>query len=581
MSEIRKLGLVGLGPRGHFAFDRFLFHLVKKGALDQIEILLFESTPHIGNGPVYETYQLSSNWINVPERNLDIPARKGQVQTQVLPPFASYHEWAMQFDRNIKDIDTYPSRAFVGQYLQERFHSLLQPLKDSGLVKLINKEVTRLQVSNGQLEVRTDSEVFQVDEVLLTLGHQPTVFSDQAKEWLEYAAHRKEIQFFHQTYPIRNYLDKITHSNSAKIGIRGFGLAMIDVCRAIVEKFGSFEPLDGSYPALEYTINGKRCPQIVPFSLDGLPLAPKPINKQVDDLFKPASDQINQLENTIGDSETQQSATSQDFLIGAISEIVSGVYVDLTSPHEKDIDKEVIKNQTHTWLSDSGFESDLILSTKMPPRDIMQSFIKMACGQSPPSLDYCIGQVWRHCQPSIFDYLSFNACSMDVFTEIIELHERMKRYTYGPPLESTLQLLALIDAEILDLRFVNDPKISTTENGWELKKGNDSITVTTMIDSVLDPPAVKKVNSPLVQHLLNNDLIVPAHDELGIHIDKNGLILSPEKDQEITIALLGRLAKGTVIGVDSIRESFGKNTEAWAEAAASRHKEWLEKNNSR
>ena len=581
MSESRKIAIVGLGPRGHYAFERFLFHMAKMNALENIEIVLFESTPHIGNGPVYDIYQLSSNWINVPERKLDIPNREETMHLPGVPSFVSYHEWADYPDPGETAQDTYPSRALVGNYLQQRFSSLLHPMQEVGRVKLINDKVTRLSVSKGEVRINTKSEEFHVNEVLLTIGHQPTILSDQAKTWLEYSAHRDGIQFFHQTYPIRNYLDKIPTGDAGKIGIRGFGLAMIDVCRALAEKCGSFQPLDEANPALKYNVTGEFCPQIVPFSLDGLPLAPKPINKQVDDLFKPSNDQLTQLENAIGNSEIQQSATSPDFLIGAISEIVSEVFTNITRWHGNAPNEESVKHQTRKWLSDPGFESDLILSTKMSPKNIMQCFAEMACGHSPMSLDYCIGQVWRHCQPSIFDQLSFNICSTDVFTDIIELHERLKRYTYGPPLESTLQLLALVDAEILDLRFVHDPKISTTENGWELKKGNDSITVTTMIDSVLDPPAVKKVSSSLVQHLLKNDLIVPAHDELGIHIDNNGLILSPEKDQEIPIAVLGRMAKGTVIGVDSIRESFGKNTERWAEAAASRHKEWLEKNNSR
>ena len=581
MSESRKIAIVGLGPRGHYAFERFVFRMAKMNVLENIEIILFESTPHIGNGPVYDIYQLSSNWINVPERKLDIPHREETMRLPGVPSFVSYHAWADYPDRSKKEQDTYPSRAFVGNYLQQRFSSLLHPMQEAGRVKLINDKVTRLSVSKGQVIIKTKSEEFHVNEVLLTIGHQPTILSDQAKTWLEYSAHRDGIQFFHQTYPIRNYLDKIPTGDAGKIGIRGFGLAMIDVCRALAEQYGSFESLDGAYPALQYNVNEKLCPQIVPFSLDGLPLAPKPINKQVDDLFKPSSDQIAQLENAIGNPAIQQSASSADFLIGAISEIVSEVFTNLIRQHGNAPDEEIVNHQTREWLSDPDFESDLILSTKMSPRDIMQSFATMASGQSPASLDYCICQVWRHCQPSIFDRLSFNVCSTKVFTEIIELHERLKRYTYGPPLESTLQLLALIDAETLDLRFVNDPKISTTENGWELKKGKDSITLTTMIDSVLDSPAVKKVNSSLVQHLLENDLIVPAHDELGIHIYKNGLILSPEKNQQIPIAVLGRLAKGTVIGVDSIRESFGKNTERWAAAAAIRHKKWLEKNNSR
>jgi len=91
-----------------------------------------------------------------------------------------------------------------------------------------------------------------------------------------------------------------------------------------------------------------------------------------------------------------------------------------------------------------------------------------------------------------------------------------------------------------------------------------------MINSVLDAPKINSVNSSIIQNLLSNNLIEAVHDELGISTDENAYVISQEKSRKIPIALLGRLAKGTIIGVDAILECFGKRPEQWATEAIKR-----------
>ncbi|MFT7483396.1 MAG: putative NAD(P)/FAD-binding protein YdhS [Oceanospirillaceae bacterium] len=127
--------------------------------------------------------------------------------------------------------------------------------------------------------------------------------------------------------------------------------------------------------------------------------------------------------------------------------------------------------------------------------------------------------------------------------EIIKLDKQLKRYTYNPP------VARLTEAGVTNLNTVNNPEIELKKKGWVLKKNVESNNVDIMINSVLDPPKLKAVNSSIVKNLLDKDLIQAIHDDFGVHIDNNYYVPSRNKAYQLPIALLGRLAKGTVIGL--------------------------------
>lgn len=93
-----------------------------------------------------------------------------------------------------------------------------------------------------------------------------------------------------------------------------------------------------------------------------------------------------------------------------------------------------------------------------------------------------------------------------------------------------------------------------------------------MINSVLDAPKLLDVTSPLIKNLLQNDLIQPIHSKLGIETTADGYVITPDDKNDVPIAVLGRLAKGSVIGVDAILECFGPRIEDWAKAYVSQLK---------
>ena len=154
--------------------------------------------------------------------------------------------------------------------------------------------------------------------------------------------------------------------------------------------------------------------------------------------------------------------------------------------------------------------------------------------------------------------------------DVVNYIEASKRYSYGPPVKSLQQLMALVEAGVLNLDFVNNPTITPVENGWKLEKNNQSIITQVMVNSVIDAPQLVAVSSPLIQNLLEDKRVDPVSYKLGLHTLEDGSIISKNGNSHQHISLLGRLAKGSIIGVDDLIECFGKPAHKWADSLIER-----------
>jgi len=574
MSKKRKIAIIGLGPRGGFALEQFVLELAQRNNLQNIHIALFEQSGNYGNGQVYDLKQDSSNWININERILELEERPKITTKEVtISSFPSYHKWRnIDFENlSIKAEDSYPPRSTIGQFLAQRFQSLIDPLINAEIARLHKEKVTEvLLLKDGKLKIRTDKNTYEYfDEVLLTIGHQPTKTSKQIKEWKEYVAKNDVPTLFTSPYPTEDYLNHNKLTKNSSIGIRGFGLSMIDIARAIGQKFGKFINLNPETKACSYQLNDESNLQLLPFSLDGSPPVPKPLNAEIDFWFKPRPEELSKFEKHVGNRTIQKEAKSTDFILDAFAPIAARIFFDLPkSKYQKNHNQVDIENLIKQWLKDQNYKHELITPTDQNALKSMREFVGMATGKRPISLDFCIGQVWRHFQPTIYKQLSHSACNDEVIAEVVALDESTKRYSFGPPVESIQQLIALAEANVLNLEVVKDPEINLTKTGWELAVHNKKHIANIIIDSVLDGPKIKDVNSPLITNLLDDELIQVVHDELGVVTDDHAYLISKNEEQTIPIALLGRLAKGSVVGVDAILECFGERPKNWAKKAA-------------
>ena len=567
------VAIIGCGPRGLSALESLFAEAAAAGV--PVKALLFERSGYMGAGWIYDPEQVDGNWLNVSARAVGIwPRAEIDFGDFRIPRFPTFQEWwGLAENTNPEQADVFPLRSTMGRYLNERYKSIAGPLERKGLLEVVRGEVVRVHPGADPIGIEMKSgKVYQAGEAVLTIGHQPTAPDTQLASWLS-RMEGSGPRAFADTYPIENILESGVVRPGAHIGIRGFGLAMIDVARSLSqEKGGRFEVADASTRQMVYKPGGGEVGMLVPFSLDGLPMAPKPLNQKLDTLYQPNSRQLEAykfaVEAALSGADTP---SSPGFLIRAITPVVREIFTAAAlDARAHDLTDAELERVIGGWLEDEAFEHPLIVPRNLRAEATLQLFIRMATGHEKISLDYCIGHVWRHCQPTMYQLLSFAPLPDACIAAIVDLDERMKRYAYGPPVDSLQQLLALVRAGKLSLDFVADPEIESIEEGWRLSKGGESIVVHTMVNSVLDAPKIKEVTAPLPNGLLQEPGIEALHNDLGIRTAEDGQVEFSNGRTHYRLSILGRLAKGTLIGVDAISQCFGPRSEIWARGVIGR-----------
>ncbi len=568
------VAIIGTGPRGLSALESLYQALANQERDACVKTLVFEATDQLGNGPVYDCNQADTNWMNVSERGLTIPGRKEiQFEHFDIPAFPSYQDWANYDELDSgSEPDYFPLRSKVGNYLQQRFESISQVLMEQQLLEIVKEKVVHLDFEDTEFTISTlNGDFYKSNEVVLTIGHQPTRKAKQIEQWEAQIEEHQALKLFVEPYPVKVIQDSVEKSET--VMLRGFGLAMIDVVRALTTGLGgTFDLVNKITRQMKY-IPSKELPLLlVPFSLDGLPMTPKPLNKHVDKWFMPTKTEINvfkeKLEKYVSLEDEAEDGT---FVIEAIMPIIINKFTALeeyaypTKNSDRDL-REIVT----AWLLDGKLQDELIVPKDISAHKSMKSFTSMANGTGKISLDYCAGQVWRHCQPTMYEVLSFTNLDDEVIADLVQRDERLKRYTYGPPVDSLQQIIAIVEAGEMTFDYISNPKIKVTSEGWLFEKNNKKITGTIMVDTVLDSPDLLKVDSPIIETLLKNSLVEPIHGALGIDTTKNALVELIHGKHQVPLAVLGRLAKGTIIGVDAILECFGERSNYWAKGVIQR-----------
>lgn len=569
---MKRIAIIGCGPRGLHSLECLISSLSRKRD-HNIHITIYDDQRELGSGQVWKTDQAGSNWLNISDRALlNLKGRsETNYQSFKVPSFPSFIEWMEKnHDYVLSDQeDQFPSRRVMGAYLHERYTSIATTLKNQEVLEVKTENVTELSFKDPHFII-TDAQntSYQYDECLLTIGHQPTKDDDQIRSWKEHCKEGSGKLFDNPYEYEKEVLNQLTTTDS--VALRGFGLAMIDLTRILtVEKGASFKKIQDS-DFLKYIPSDASIKKIAPFSLNGLPVVPKPLGKEVDQFFTPNDAQISSFKSKINHAlENAPTITDLNFLYNAFLDVALPIYEKHTSINNS-MDSATIDIIAKKWMRDMSYKHDLILDTSLDCKQYMIATAQMAMGKTTVSLDYTIGQVWRHLQPSMYEL--FSHCDLNdlIMEDIIKLDESTKRYSYGPPVESTLQLIALEDAGVLDLNYVANPTIDCDVKGWQLDNDKQTQHIDVMINTVLDPPRLVDIESGLIIDLMSSDLLKPVTSDLGVSTNKDGTVQLDTKNNSIHLTMLGRNCKGSVMGVDAILECFGKRIEDWAHGITDR-----------
>ncbi|WP_158541658.1 FAD/NAD(P)-binding protein [Pelagibacterium lacus] len=541
-----RIAILGGGPRGLAAAEALAAQAARQN--QPIALTMIDAQGLFGSGPNYDPGQTEMNLLNIPLRLIDIPC-----PTHPHPSPLAFSAW-LRDRHGIDDPEHYPARSHLGGYFARRWRSLVDTAPPQLSIETATATVTDLtQTATGWMVHAGHAQLGPFDRVLLALGHQHAA-DGQIEKWQAHA--RRTQADFLPAYPSAPLLQAAHRWSGRTIAIRGLGLSTIDVLRLLTLGLGG--RFDAERTGLVYRPSGQEPRAILPFSRDGIPPAPKPASAEIDALYEIGPEAEARFASGLG---TILSRDIDDPL-----KPLSALLADIATPIAGHLG--MARDVLSHWLAiEIDPEAHHPIENR-PAAEIMATYLAMAENRTPPSPGYLIGQVWRKLQTPLRK--AFNPISISARTaeSLVRFDEDLKRFSYGPPPQANRRMLALIAAGLLDLRAVEDPDIVLVADGWRLSGEETDLAASVMIDAVLPPGDLAAVDMPLIAALRERGLLAAAGERLGIATRPDGTVLDRDGNEVEGLAVLGRMATGSVIATDSVHDCFGAAVTRWAAMAA-------------
>lgn len=538
-----RIAIVGLGPRSLGALEALVTHLADSRC--RVTIDVFEPSDAPGAGPNFHPNESPLCLLNIPFRDIAI-------RPPAFSRCGSFVEWFAKRTGRQADPDSFPPRAELGRYLQARLDDLLDAAK--GAITIIPQHVARIDRSGVGWRVQAGDQTHAIyDEVLLTPGQPETAPDDQLAEWQDHAS-RSQGQLA-QTYPAARLTERARDWTGRTVAIRGLGLSTFDVLRVLTCGQG------GRFDAQGYHPSGREPATIYPFSLTGHPPFPKPATEALDARFDLCASEMDRFSQAMGQAAVTDPDSAAALINAALIPVVARILADCgTAMPESAIDDWLYAE----WTDPGSQEKDLT------PIESLSTGMALADGSRAPTIGYAVGQVWRKAQDAL--RAGFNPVETPAQTAqaLVGFDEGLKRYSYGPPLSASRELVALIQAGIVCFDLAVDPDFSLIDSGWMLKAFDHTACVSVMVDAVLPSPDLSTVATAPVSTLVSDGALAPLAHGLAARAAPDGHVLDEQGRVVPRLCLLGRLALGSVIAVDSLHDCFGKSSDRWAKGVCAR-----------
>ncbi len=233
-----KLAIVGAGPSALYLLKNLLLQDATR-LLASIDV--YEQRPRPGTGMPYDP-------ATTDRHNLC------NISSEEMPPLAEgFADWLRQADeavlrrydlhrQQVSDEETYP-RALMGEYFAQQFTDLAERLGTAGVPVTVHAQnpVKDLidEPADGRIAVVTDNGRQEFDRVVIATGHVFGEEDDPANG------------HFTSPWPIGKLLPKEGTFHNFEVGTLGASLSAFDVVAALAHRHGTFEPV-GDDGALKF-----------------------------------------------------------------------------------------------------------------------------------------------------------------------------------------------------------------------------------------------------------------------------------------------------------------------------------------
>jgi uncharacterized NAD(P)/FAD-binding protein YdhS len=274
------IAIIGVGPRGVYALDSLTRVLATFPRESHVHLHLIEPA-ELGAGAIYRTAQPEYLLMNTVVSQLTAFVDERTAPDDPFEPGPSMYDWMKARGSDIGP-DDYPSRAEHGRYLVDAVRTLRARQVPNFTIHVHACRALDIERDGARHRVVLSCDFAPVlaDVVLLTTGHSSHQCSKQdelsafAEEMRRLG--RSEIAYYPSIYPVEQRIEPLGPHQT--LGVLGLGLTAIDgIASATEGKGGRFER--NAAGKLIYVASGRE-PKIISWSLPGLPPSARGVNQK-------------------------------------------------------------------------------------------------------------------------------------------------------------------------------------------------------------------------------------------------------------------------------------------------------------
>ncbi|MCG6158224.1 FAD/NAD(P)-binding protein [Rubinisphaera margarita] len=543
-----RIAIVGGGPRGLYCLQSLHERLREADPVTlRSSVIVFEPASFPGAGNIYDPGQPHHLRMNFSAGRIDAwPRSEGDIKANSSK--LTLVDWLQQRTPGRFNEHSYVPRAIVGEYLHECYRHIEEQLQCCVNFRTVQSPVTGMDRLGTRWRLNASGEEYEFDEVVLTVGHEgwraPPVEDDSCIDRLV------------RVFPVTQQLAMSRTPSGQVVGVRGFGLTWIDAALSLTEgRGGHFHQNNGRW---HYQPSGREPATIIPFSRTGRPMVAKPDESrfvqppELNDVWNGGRQRIIEV------SRSSESIRTAEELWEPVLEAAAAALNVFSAGAPTG--SESVRNWFDRWVG-SKIDGDAAFS-------VMQKSYCVATGQAAPEISWALGAAWRNLYPAIVSAVSHGGLNPAAWSDFREITCEMERIAFGPPAENLGRILALCEADLVDLNYLT-ASLNASKDTLLLSTTKSEVMLDACVNAVIPSPQQISPQGPMRQ-LLDAGMISRRSGAEGIDVDRAGRPMRDGLRLTENLAIFGRATEGCILGNDTLSRKLHEHPRHWAREVVAR-----------
>tara|TARA_R110002095_G_scaffold33102_1_gene31606 strand:+ start:1521 stop:3233 length:1713 start_codon:yes stop_codon:yes gene_type:complete len=544
------IALVGCGPKGMYCLERLIQRLNRSDSHREVQITVFDPESYPGAGSVYHPDQPHYLRMNYASGLIDTWSEWTGVREK--DEFPDLIHWLQRHYPEMADPNSFIPRAVTGEYLTDCYQKIIQCCSDFCSIEHRQQKAVDIQRSHDRWILKTNASAEVYDEVLISVGHEGWRGAPGSQN-------QSEMVIPH-VFPVTDMLNSRRIPAGTQVAVRGFALTFLDACLALTEgRGGSFSCQQGEW---KYQRSGNEVDCILPFSRSGQPMFPKPdihqlsLPDQLETIWEQGRSRLMHLD------QPEMGLEFKTMIWSVILQTAAKALV-LVNPQQFPQIKPTTKQLAHwytQWTTSIYSAKDV--------SELLKHAYHVATGRKGLDEIWALGESFRQLYSALVRRISHGGLSASSWHEFSECAIEMERLAFGPPAENTGRTLALIEAGLINLNFLNGSVIQSGHS-LKLKQQKREVVVDRLVHAII-PHCQQFAQGSILSKIISCGWARPMEGARGIDVNRCGRPVAVNGESMRGLAVIGRATEGCILGNDTLTRQLHKHPDQWARSVCRR-----------